>query len=290
MLYIPSMKKILFSLFLLASTSFCLQAQELTTFGGYHTQLFGYTDNRYVDADKGDYLKSLAWYAGSEFIQHGFQTAYPESAHVVLGAALLLYEQAGFSPKDLYQVVSSSVNIAAQTVPANLKDRSAKFQFTASGFGGWEDEWWGAEGGLSVFVKGSDETVRLMYAADGTVVNGPGRGWVFGDGSLILPNFKLRFGTLTLPHFTLALFRGNYDPNYGALQALVTLPFSPSFALQAGGSFFQTSSLFVEPMVTFDTYTVSVRAGTILNYNDAAFTRVGIFEGAFLSGSLGVRW
>jgi hypothetical protein len=284
------MKKILFSLFLLAIPLLWIQAQELETFAGYHTQLFGYTDDRYVDADKGDYLKSLAWYAGSEFTQHGFRTAYPESSHVVLGAALLLYEQAGFASKDLYKVTSTSVNIAAQTVPANLADRAAKFQFIASGFGGWEDEWWGAEGGLSVFIKGSEETVRLMYAADGSVVNGPGRGWVFGDGSLILPNFKVRFGTLTLPHFTLALFRGNYDPNYGALQALVTLPFSPSFTLQAGGTFFQTSSLFVEPMVSFGDYTASVRGGTILNYNDAAFTRVGIFEGAFLSGSLGVRW
>lgn len=270
-----------------------LGAQELTTFGGYHTQLFGYKDNRYVDSDKGDYLKALAWYSGTEFVQKGFKTDDPRSQRVVLGGGVLLYVQNGFDQKTLYEVRNGPggpVLLSEERVPASTGDRSSKFQLNLSAFGGYQDEWWGAEGGLSVFIKGEEERVRQMKDAVNQPKEVAGRGWVFGDGSLVLPNLKLRLGTEVLPHFVLSLFRGHYDPGYGALQARVVLPLNPGFTLQVGGSMFQTSSIFLEPMVNVGDYSVSVRAGTILNYNDAAFTRVGIFEGAFVSGSVGIRW
>jgi len=287
------MKKILFSLLLTTSGLWCLGAQELTTFGGYHTQLFGYKDQRYLDtSDQGDYLKTLSLYAGTEFVQKGIKTDDPGSMNIVLGAGVLLAVQNGFEPRELYQVTNSAnvVVVKAETIASNPTDKAAKFQLNGSLFGGYTSEWWGAEGGLSVFIKGQEEKVRLKRDANNNTVEGVGRGWVFGDGSLVLPNLRLRLGSEGLPHFVASLYRGHYDPGYGAFQARVVLPFDKAFTLQVGGSLFQTSSIFVEPMVGLGNYTVSVRAGTILNYNDPAFTRVGIFEGAFVSGSVGVRW
>lgn len=285
------MKTFLFSLLLLTSSILTLGAQELTTFGGYHTQLFGYRDARYVDTtDQGDYLKSLAAYGGTEFVQNGIKTEDPGSMNIVLGGGVLLLVQNGFDPRTLYAVLGNGKNIGQEKVPSNSADQAAKFQLNASVFGGYRSEWWGAEGGLSVFIKGQEEKVRQRYDEQGNKVDGAGRGWVFGDGSLILPNLRLRLGSEALPNFVLSLYRGHYDPSYGAFQARVVLPFDKGFTLQVGGSLFQTSSIFLEPMVTFGAYTFSVRAGTILNYNDPAFTRVGIFEGAFVSGSIGARW
>lgn len=283
-----TMKTILFSLLFVVAGVWSLGAQELTTFGGYHTQLLGYTDQRYVAKDKGDYLKTLATYAGTEFIQKGIKTDDPGSMNIVLGGAVLLFVQNGFESRTLYPVPTK--NLLEETVPSNPSDKSARFQLTGSVFGGYQAEWWGAEGGLSVFIKGEEEKVRKKFNSLGVEVDSEGRGWVFGDGSLVLPNLRLRLGSEVLPHFVLSLYRGHYDPGYGAFQARVILPLDPAFTLQVGGSLFQTSSIFLEPTVNVGAYTVSLRAGTILNYNDAAFTRVGIFEGAFVSGAFGVRW
>lgn len=263
-------------------------SQELLTFAGYHTQLYGYTDDRYVDDDNGDYLKTVAWYTGTEFVQKGFDSESALSKRIVLGAGVLLYVQNAFDPVDLYAVPSQG--IGAETVPSDREDRAARFQVVASAFGGYQSDWWGAEGGLSVFIVGVEESVRERYDTNGNIVEGEGRGWVFGEGSLILPNLRLRAGPEAYPHFELSLYRGHYDPGYGAFQARVVVPFNQQFTLQVGGSLFQTSSVFVEPGLTFGDFTASLRAGTILNYNDDDFTRVGVFEGAFLAGSLAVRW
>jgi len=284
------MKKLFFSFVLLCCGMSLAGAQELLTFGGYHTQLYGYSDRRYVDADKGDYLKSLAYYAGSEFVQRGFDKEDELLKNIVLGGGVLLYSQNGFDSRTLYAVNGGGKTYNQETIPTNPSDRAARFQLIASGFGGYQSEWWGAEGGLSVLLKGEEEKVRKKYDATGTVVEAEGRGWVFGDGSLILPNLRLRAGREDLPHFVVSFYRGNFDPGYGALQARVILPLHPAFNLQVGGSLFQTSSVFLEPTLVLGGYSVSLRAGTILNYNDSAFTRVGIFEGAFVSGSVGVHW
>lgn len=284
------MKKILFSLLALGLGVFGVQAQELTTFSGYHTQLYGYRDVRYVERDKGDYLKTLAWYSGAEFLQNGFTTDSTESSHIVLGGGLLLYVQSGFSEKTLYAVNGNGRRFREQTVPTNPDDRAAQFQVSGSAFGGYTDYWWGGEGGLSVFIKGFEEKVRKKYNRVGVEVDAGGRGWVFGNGSLILPNFRFRVGAEQLPHFVLSLYRGHYDPGYGAFQARVVLPLLEVFSLTVGGSMVKTSSLFLEPTVRVGDLSSSIRVGTILNYNDSAFTRVGIFEGAFVSGSVGYHW
>lgn len=282
-----TMKKFLFSLFLLSYGTFVLGAQDLVTFAGYHNQLHGYTDSRYVGSDKGDYLKTLAWYGGAEFVQNGVVTANPATKNLVLGAAGNLYVQNAFDSKTLYAV--SSPVIAAQTILGDPVDRAGRFQLTLSGFTGYRDEWWAAEGGLSVFLKGYEEKSRRKYDASGNVVEAEGRGWVF-DNSLILPNLRLRAGAEDLPHFVLSLFRGHYDPGYGSFQARVVIPFGPGTNLQVGGSLYETASIFVEPTFRVAGFDVGLRAGTILNYNDSAFTRVGIFEGAFLAGSVGCHW
>lgn len=290
------MKKLFLSLLSLLALGAGLTAQEITSFWGYHTQLFGYEDRRYVDGDNGDYLKTFAQYLGAEFVQRGVKTDSPDSEHIVLGGAVLLYVQNSFSPRTLYAVVPGATaaagapTLSEQIVPSDIDDRAARFQLTGSVFGGYQDEWWGAEGGLSVFVKGFEEKVRKRYNRVGEIVEGDGRGWVFGNGSLILPNFRLRVGTEVLPHFVVTLHREHYDPGYGAFQARVVLPFGDLFKLQVGGSMFQTSSIFVEPTVNLGGVSLAVRGGTILNYNDKAFTRVGIFEGLFVAASAGYRW
>ena len=281
------MKKILFSILFLISFVFTVFGQELLTFGGFHTQLYGYTDPRYTGDDKGDYLKTAAWYVGTEYLQRKVPTGVPELEHLVLGAATNILVQNSFTSKDLYAV--PSLNIPSQQILSDPVANAGRFQLTLSGFGGLEEEWYGAQVGLSVFLKGYNEVSRQKYAADGSLVNADGRGWVF-DSSLILPNFQFRLGPTAIPHFVISLFRGEYDPSYGALVAKVDVPLAGFGSLDVGGSLYQTASIFVEPTVKLGDFTASLRAGTILNYYDSSFTRVGVLEGAFLSGSVGTHW
>jgi len=280
------MEKILSSLFFVVLI-LPLSGQELLTFGGFHNQLHGYTDNRYVGTDKGDYLKTTAWYGGAEYLQKGVFADVPELKNVVLGAATNLYVQSDFSSRELYAVTTPAIPL--EKILDDPVDRAGRFVYTLSGFGGFNETWWGAEVGLSAFLKGYNEQSRQKYDPTGNKISVDGRGWVF-DSSLILPNFLVRLGPDNLPHFVLSLFRGNYDPGYGALLAKVVVPIQGFGSFQVGGSLYQTASIFVEPAVQMGNITASLRVGTILNYYDAAFTRVGIFEGAFLSGSLGFHW
>ncbi len=280
------MKKIV-SLLCLCAAAFPSFAQELLTFGGYHTELHGYTDKRYIGDDKGDYLKTTAWYAGLDYLQKHIVTDVPELTNFVLGAATNLYVQNDFTSRTLYAVPSQGIP-DPETILGDPVDSAGRFQLTLSGYGGFEDDWWGAEAGLSVFLKGFNETSRLKYAPDGSKVSVTGRGWVF-DSSLILPNFQIRVGQEKIPHMMFSLFRGNYDPGYGAFVAKVVIPMAFG-GLNVGGSLYQTASIFVEPTVKMGSFDAAVRVGTILNYYDSSFTRVGIFEGAFLSGSLNYRW
>jgi hypothetical protein len=281
------MKTIISSLFVSLMVLTSATGQELLTFGGYHSQLFGYTDQRYVGSDKGDYLKTPAWYGGSEYLQRKVVPDVPELKNFVLGAATNLYVRSDFSSRTLYAVTTPA--IAQETILGDPVDRAARFDYTLSGFGGFEEEWWGFQVGLSAFLKGYNEQTRQKYDASGNQVSVDGRGWVF-DSSLILPNFLLRFGPEALPHFVASLYRGNYDPGYGALVAKVVIPFPSVGSLVVGGSLYQTASIFLEPSVQLGDTSLSLRGGTILNYYDPAFTRVGIFEGAFLSGSMGFHW
>jgi hypothetical protein len=280
------MKKLI-ALLCLSVAGIPLFAQDLLTFGGYHTQLYGYTDKRYVGDDKGDYLKTLAWYGGVDYLQRHIVSDVPELQNFVLGAATNLYVQNDFSSRTLYAVPSQGIP-NPETILSDPVDHAGRFQLTLSGFGGFEDDWWGAEAGLSVFLKGFNETSRQKYAPDGSKIFVSGRGWVF-DSSLIMPNFLFRLGPEKIPHMVFSLFRGNYDPGYGALVARVVIPLGFG-ALDVGGTLYQTASIFVEPSVKLGSFDASVRVGTVLNYYDSSFTRVGIFEGAFVSGALDFRW
>lgn len=262
-------------------------AQDLLVFGGYHTQLYGYTDPRYIGNDKGDYLKAFGWFTGAEYNQTKIPTGIGALEHLSLGAAANLFVQNEFTSKSLYPVTNPV--IAAQTILSDPVDRAARFQLGISAFGGFQEDWWGAEAGLSVFLKGYNETSRLKYDPTGTIVNADGRGWVF-DNSLILPNFKLRIGAPSIPHFILYLFRGEYDPIYGVFGGKVVVPLKGFGAIIVGGSLYQTASIYLEPMFSISGMDFSIRTGTVLNYYDSAFTRVGIFEGAFLSGSVQFHW
>ena len=281
------MKKILILALMFSGFFVSLSAQELTTFAGYHTQLHGYTDPRYLGDDKGDYLKTLAGYSGVEFVQKGPSNPQDPTQNVVFGAAGVFFVKNGFNQVTLYAVPSKG--ILAQTVPPP-SNQTAEFEFIASGFGGYETEWWSAEGGLSFFISGQNETYRLMFNSAGEKVEVAGRGWVFLDKRTILPNLLFRIGSKVYPHFVLSLYRGHYDPGYGALQARVQVPFNRAFVLQVGGSLYQTNSVFVEPIFTWGEAQLSLRMGTILNYNNSAFTKVGILEGAFMSAALGLHW
>jgi hypothetical protein len=279
------MKKIV-SLLLLCGAALPLSAQQLLTFGGYHTELHGYTDDRYVGDDKGDYLKTSAWYGGVDYLQRHVVSDVPELQNFVLGAAGNLYVQDNFAMRSLYAVASQS--IPAQTILSDPVDRAGRFQLTMSGFAGFEDDWWGAEAGLSVFLKGFNEQTRQKYDSSGGIINVTGRGWVF-DSSVILPNFQFRIGPEKIPHMVFSLFRGDYDPNYGAFMARVVIPMAFG-GFDVGGTLYQTASIFVEPSLKMGNVDAAVRVGTVLNYYDSSFTRVGIFEGAFISGSLNFRW
>jgi len=284
------MKPFLFSLFMTILASGGAFAQELLTFSGYHTQLYGYTDSRYTGTDKGDYLKTLAVYGGAEYIQRGLALDEDFAKHVVLGAASTVTVQNAFDPKSLYAVSGNGYSIASQTVPASTSDAVGKTQVTLSGFGGYSDEWWGLEGGLTFVLKIVDEKTRQKVDATGTVYDSAGRGWVPDGTPSVLPNVQLRLGSQSFPHFVVSVYRGQYDPTYGYVQARVVVPFAGGSNLQVGGSFLQTASIFVEPTFRLGFVDLGVRAGTILNYNDAAFTRVGIFEGLFFAGSAVWHW
>jgi len=261
--------------------------QEILVFGGYHTQLNGYTDQRYVGADKGDYLKTFAEYMGAEYLQRNLVTTIPELKDLVLGAGLNLIVRNEFTAKTLYAVPSKGID--AQTILGDENDSTGHFQLAVSGFGGLDREWWSLQGGVTVILNGYNEQVRQKYDASGTIYNDTGRGWVF-DNSLILPNFFGRFGPVSIPHIELSLFRGDYDLSYGALMTKIVVPIQGFGSVNVGGSLYQTASIFLEPHFQIGQFNVGLRGGTILNYYDSSFTRVGIFEGAFLAASLGYRW
>ena len=258
---------------------------KLLVFGGYHNQLSGFSNPRYVGSDKGDYTNTLAWYSGVEYQHQGFGSEYLDSFTVGGGAAF--YLQNDFTPVNLYAV--PSLGIPAQSFPTGTAAQG-NFQLNVSGFAGINENWYAVELGLTVLMQGYNETTRQVYLADGTLGQAAGRGWVWGDNSLILPNFYVRLGPTNIPNITFEILREQYDPTYGSVLAYVRIPASKSFAFDLGGSFYSTYSFFLEPHYSWNGLNLNVRLGTTLNYNDPNFSRVGVFEGFFISSGLSYSW
>lgn len=253
----------------------------LSVYTGYHKHIYGYEDYRYVASDKGDYISALAGYAGVEYERKGLKGIDPQwEDNIMLGGNLNFYMQDKFSQKTLYAV--PSLDIEEELIPKNQDDRESRFQLSFGFFVGYDNDWAALAGGLTAKLSGYDETVRLKYAPDGSIVDSDGRGWVWDD-SILLPNFYFRFGWVEYPHLVLELYRENYDPGYGSLQGKLNIPASKNVHIAIGGSFWETSSVFLEPSLHFDAWSIAIRAGTVINYYDDDLSRVGVLEGFYSS-------
>ncbi len=261
---------------------------NINTFFGYHNHLYGYKDKRYVAADKGDYLKTNAYYLGAEYRKSGFEMISPEMKNLELGGNVNMQKIGSYDSKTLYAV--PSLGIPQETFPSSSKiqDRVSKFYLNIGFYAGWNLKWLGFDFGLTGLIDGYNEEYRKKVKADATVYKAKGRGWVT-DGGMVIPNFHFRIGPESFAHFNFSFMRGHYDPTYGKLIADVVIPLNPYFSLKTGAYLYQTEAIFVEPILNISSISLGMRFGTILSYNDSKFTRVGITEGLFISGSVAAK-
>lgn len=261
-------------------------SHSLSFFTGYHNHIYGYEDQRYVASDKGDYISALAGYGGIEYERKGLKGLDPRwEKDILLGGNVNFYIQDKFSKKTLYAVPSRE--IPKETVPEDRDDRESRFQLSFGFFAGYDHQWVALTGGLTAKLSGYDETERLKYAPDGSIMDSDGRGWVWDD-SILLPNFYFRFGWIEYPHLVFELYRENYDPGYGSLQGKINIPAHANFHIAIGGSFWETASVFLEPSLHMKNWFLGIRTGTIINYYDDDLSRVGVFEGFYSSLCAGV--
>lgn len=209
-------------------------------------------------------------------------------SNLILGFAANLYWQGEFTPTTLYAVPSANIN--ETTLMSDPTERASRFQLTASGFFGYQQPWFESQVGLSVLIKGLYQNTRLKLDALGNQVEVAGKGWM-PENVVLIPNLSLRLGMLNLPHLLAGIARGNYDPVYGSVWAGVRIPVMKEFNLTVGGTFYQATSVYVEPEIRLENFKLSVKAGSVLNYpTNLENTRVGLQEGLFLSAAAGFAW
>lgn len=261
---------------------------RIILFGGLHNHFYGYTDKRYVGDDKGDYLSTKAQQIGIEYYTTDFSSLLPELRDARFGGNLAFYRYDEFPSRKLPAVPGLADE---ETVPADYFDRVSKFWLNIGFFMGYQKKWYGLDFGLTVVLRAYDEKFREKYVDydAGTTEQAAGRGLIW-DNARIYPNMHLRFGVETSPHFTLDILRGDYDAQYGFVQAKVVIPIISFFTLKLGGYLANTNAFFLEP--TFSVYNVSlgIKVGTVLNYRDDHIERAGIEDSLIYSASIAYHW
>lgn len=261
---------------------------SLLVFGGYHSYLYGYRDRRYVDtSDQGDYIKTYGQYYGIEYSHLGFGEKYREVKDVRTGGFGTFYFRDSLASRTLYAVTSPS--IPEEVILANPNDRAMKASLKLGIFGGLDDEWYEVSLGVHANLQAEYESRRLRYAPNGDIISSSGRGWMWRDSSMRV-NFLGRLGLKNNAHFKLAVFREDYDPNYGKVMAKIFIPISSYFNMQAGAFLYPSDAAFIQPDFTYSGITLSPRIGLIINYRDDNIEKVGLFEGFFMTCSASYIW
>jgi len=265
---------------------------KITFFGGYHKHLYSYTDERYRGDDKGDYISTDSQQAGLEVYGMVLKGLHPSLEDLRGGLNLNFYRHGKISPRTLYAVPLHSID--AETVPSGYMDQIQEYFFDIGIFAGIDKKWYAVDLGFTFRVKAINEKVRdkldpASDPANPTYIEVEGRGVLFEDSSF-LPNFFFRLGIEKNPHLTFGIFRENYDPQYGIIQSKIVFPVSSYFTMKLGGYMYKTQSLFLEPLFSFKGFSLGLKAGIIINYNDDELTRVAIADSLFYSASISYEW
>jgi len=260
---------------------------KIILFGGYHSHIYGYLDQRYVDDDKSDYISTDSEQAGAEYFTTDFSTLSRHLKHVRLGGSVVFYRRGQLDQRTLYAVASQSID--EETIPANMDQWTSKFWLNFGFFGGYHRKWWGADLGLTVIVGAYDEKYRLRYNTSGDIVQTSGRG-ILWNNATVLPNFHLRLGSEKGPHYTFDILRQDYDARYGFIQSKLVFPVVDFFTMKIGAYHYKTNAIFIEPEFSIWGVSLSLKFGTILNYYDKEVRRVGFSESLFYGGSLSYKW
>lgn len=262
-------------------------------YGGYHTYLYGYEDKRYVDLkDQGDFLKTTGQYYGMEYARSGFGKEFLEVDNARIGGLMNIYYRDYFKPRTLYAVPAHG--IAQETILPNANDRSPISTVTLGIFGGIDEKWYELDAGFHGKIKMENEKERLKLAPDSTPASPSyqstkGRGWVWSNSAMRM-NFLARLGLEDKVHFTFAVCREDYDPNYGKVMAKLFIPLNNYFKMQFGTFLYPADAVFIQPVFSYAGISLSPRAGVIINYRDDNIEKVGVFEGAFMSFSASYNW
>jgi hypothetical protein len=261
-------------------------------FGGMHDHLYGYTDQRYAGDDKGDYCNTDAYWGGMEFYLTDFSAQHPKLTDIKFGGNINFYFQKEYEQRTLYAVPVCYID--QEIVPSDTSSIS-KFTLIPGVFVGIDKKWFGIDAGISLYLKGYDEKSREYIDRENSTETNrvfkkvEGRGYVWGDSSVKM-NYLLRLGLENNAHFIISAYREDYNPDYGVMQVKLLFPVVSFFQMGVGGYLFNTQSIFIEPAFTFFGVTLGAKAGSIINYHNDYFEKVGIKESIFDSAFISYGW
>lgn len=261
-------------------------------FGGYHSYLYGYRDRSYVDTDdQGDFLKATGQYYGVEYSHLGFGKNLPEVENVRIGGLLTYYYRGALPTKNLssFKTTPAGTIINQDPILPNANDRTQVVSVRVGVFAGLDEKWYELSAGFHANLESEYERERLKYDEFGAEVPSEGRGWMWSSSAMRM-NFLARIGVKDNANFTLAIFREDYDPNYGKIMAKIFFPLNDYFKMQVGAFLYPTDAIFIQPVVMYQGVSISPRIGLIINYRDEDFEKVGIFEGLFMSAAATYNW
>ncbi|PKL40654.1 MAG: hypothetical protein CVV44_03360 [Spirochaetae bacterium HGW-Spirochaetae-1] len=150
-------------------------------------------------------------------------------------------------------------------------------------------KWYATDLGITVIARAYDEKYRTKYTGGGFTEEVKGRGLIW-DNPKVYPNFYLRLGAESIPHFTLDIFRGDYDARYGIIQTKLIIPIHSLFTMKVGGYLYKTNAFFLEPTVNWEGISVGFKFGSIMNYRNKHIERTGIVDSFFYAGSVAYQW
>jgi hypothetical protein len=271
-----------------------LRKNRIMAWSGFHNYLYGYEDQRYLNGDSGDYIKTDSQYYGIELVFADFSDMQNIFRDARLGLNICVLRHGDISSRVLYAVPGH--DIPQETIAGNIYDydTNEKWWTNAGIFVGLDKKWYAVDFGLTLKATVIDEKEREKLdpgsdPSDPVYTRGKGRGLMF-DESGVSPNFFFRFGPEEKPNFTLSVMREDYDPLYGIAVVKVRFPLTGFFMINFGGYLHQTEAVFLEPVVNIGQFSIGARAGLIVNYNDDNFEKAGISDSAFYAFSLAFKW
>jgi len=261
--------------------------------GGFHKDLYGYFDERYVGSDQDDYIDKMAYYFSAEFVKSNLSTINSKLKNARIGGNVASYGRGAYAHKNLYAV--SGLGIPAEQIPATERDRTKRIWVNIGFFAGLDYKWFGIDLGLTLKTETYYESYREKYTSSATPDNNAtqkvdGRGWVWDNDSSVVPNLYIRLFPENTFHYTIEILRGAYDPQYGMIVSTLHLPASKYFTMKVGGYHYKSNAVFIEPTFKFKGFDLSVRTGAIISYDSDYLSRVGIEDSLFGAATLSYRW